>query len=146
MRGSLDDAERAWVKEQWIAGRSAGEIVRDLGAGVTRNMVIGIICRAGLQRGPGASVIRQRKPSAITLPRPARKAPVPVVAFDLTTDPALVVDMIGAGKHHCRFPVELPGDSRFLYCGRDKDPGSTFCAGHRARATQPQLPKKDRRK
>jgi GcrA cell cycle regulator len=73
------DERRELAKALWTEGRSAAEIAKRLGGGLSRNAVIGVIHRAGLSgRGapsrPGRIVHKAPRPAPRSRPR-ARAAP-----------------------------------------------------------------------
>lgn len=75
------DEARSKVKTLWMAGKSAGEIAGLMS--VSRNSVIGIVHRAGLQRDAAAKPEKARK---IT-PPPKLRAPKPVTACKPSRQP-----------------------------------------------------------
>lgn len=59
---SLTPEQKTEIKERWATGASGGEIAKALG--LTRNSVIGIITRAGLQRVNNPAAPGSRHPKA----------------------------------------------------------------------------------
>lgn len=92
--------------------------------------------REGGLKGSRASHIARARIGKI---KPLRARSVAPEVFEpIPTGPELVipieerVDLIGLEPHHCRFPI---GDPRhafpdFYFCGRDKVPGTSYCAHH----------------
>lgn len=72
------DERVATAKTRWVEGRSATEIAKEIGGGLSRNAVIGKVHRLGLTRDErakataAASARTQRQPRAPRPPRPVR--------------------------------------------------------------------------
>lgn len=72
-----------------------------------------------------------RKPErrSFAMPRPPKKtAPAPVAPA--LPKPANLVPLTQLEKHHCRWPSGDPRHPDFGFCGRARDPGGPYCAGH----------------
>ena len=157
------DDRLARVKKLWSEGRSASEIARDLGGGVTRNAVIAKIHRLGLagsvQRTEATQRLigRTRKGAAprATAPKAAPKRAPPVKAVapapqgwngnagrpvppsfipqPETKRAPLLVPFLDLGRHQCRWPVTEASPHRF--CGHRATEGA-YCEEHLAVSRQ----------
>lgn len=124
------DERIAQLKSLWNEGLSATQVARVL-TGVSRNAVIGKLCRLGLagRFGPARpnrrSAIPRRGPpnAAVPPPPPPPQEPMP--------DP-LRVPLVELQSWHCRFPLwghNESGAPNFEYCGLGKRVGS-YCEHH----------------
>lgn len=138
---------RIWTDERveilsklWRDGRSASQIARDLGSGITRNAVIGKIHRLGLSgraapRLPGAGRPDQRRARQGRIPRrvaPVRALPPPPLP---TAPPSLpqtgLATVVSVRRGQCRWPIGEPQDEDFCLCGRAAQRGA-YCGPHGA--------------
>ena len=150
------------LRKLWLEGLSAAQVAAELGAGVTRNAVIGKIHRLGLaERGKPANTTRPRAP------RPARQttgeavsrvnggamvvgnvalavAPRPVVAPALRPEEEVVVPMtmrvtlMELRETMCHWPLGDPTTPEFRFCGSQYEPGEgPYCRCHARIAYQP---------
>lgn len=136
------------LKDLWRQGYSCSMIADRLGAGLTRNAVIGKVHRMGLEgrvtsdrRMPKPRKLRRRfyddkrrfngrkamprKPSILDL-LPSTPLPPPA-----ETDIARV-NFHDLEDHHCRWVIGEPAHGR--YCGCSKVPGLPYCDNHARRA------------
>lgn len=164
----------AWTEERierlkvlWSEGLSASQIAGRLGD-VTRNAVIGKVCRLGL---PGRATIRTGRTAAeyrkihnLKRRAAAQERPTclgPRVTGDLNSLRRALETMdaepddIGVGRlviNHedplrelkstsCRWPIGDPGDAEFHFCGRGKIDGLPYCTHHAKIAFVPQVRK-----
>lgn len=149
------------LKKEHRDGKSASDIARILGGGVTRNAVIGKINRLGLKRGGEylsrqtakqsakrqAAIAREEKkalarkvaeatskstaPSTIKPPTPPPEPPKPPKALMLT--------LVELKPHQCKWPI---GDDRpQLFCGQ-RAMNTRYCDYH----SRESLPKERRDK
>jgi GcrA cell cycle regulator len=64
------------VRKRWLLdGRSAGEIAKELGGGITRNAIIGLVFRRGWTRHPAAAVNNQVRANRAKAPTQAKRQP-----------------------------------------------------------------------
>jgi GcrA cell cycle regulator len=148
----------AWTEEKvrkllelHALGYSASQIAAELG-GCTRNAVIGKLHRRGLTKTrPPASERpkRERKkreqtekpePQFKTIRSAYRRANFgfmqPVEIRELITDlPAEeptpgMVKLMDLRHHHCRWPIGEPTDPGFVFCGKRKVDGVSYCREH----------------
>jgi GcrA cell cycle regulator len=129
------------LKKLWAQGLSASLIASCMG-GVTRNAVIGKVCRLRLpQRKSRECYKPQRKP--LWRERTVTRAPKSVPTFIPVAEPIPAhsdvarVDFEGLEPHHCRWPVGEPGKPGFGFCGHSRAEGLPYCAGHAQRAYVP---------
>lgn len=112
--------KQIWTEEMVVAlcrghaaGRSAGEIAKDIGT-VSRNAVIGKARRLGLStRVTRSDRPRKPKPKAN---RTTPDLPQAVLLFDLE-------------PHHCRYPVDGEG-AETLFCAADTYLHHSYCLKH----------------
>jgi GcrA cell cycle regulator len=158
------DGERVeLLRKLWQDGVSASRIAAQLGAGITRNAVIGKVHRLGLAG-------RAKPATAATAPR-AKRATTPltqqktvalrgntvmlreiVVAeeYEPVVKPEAVVIPISERvtitelrENMCRWPLGDPLAPEFRYCGTKCDPAETYCMPH-ARMAYQQVPDRKR--
>ena len=111
MRFEWTDEAREAVKQGRDEKLSSSQIAAQLGC--TRNAVIGIAHRMGLERlTVGNKTGRPRKEEA---------TPMLIQPLFLVT--------IALLDHHCRQPVNEDG-TPYTFCGHDKIEGSSYCAFH----------------
>ncbi len=148
------------LKKMWKEGKSAADIAKMLGKGVTRNAVIGKAHRMGLSGRPSpikkpAPPARKEtgKKAAAPVKAPAKKAsPAPVPALK---NPALAKEVeelkkiekeiapLGGGvalldltERMCKWPIGDPREPDFTFCGHPIRPGTPYCPPHAAMAYQ----------
>lgn len=150
------------LKTLWADGYSASQIAELLSIGVTRNAVIGKICRLGLSRKGTPGTYRQlRKSKAPKQKRQAKgtakaqsaawqgsfgslKAGTakfelePLPSEEIPTRPLVKLDNLE--PQHCRWPFGDPKTAGFGFCGCKAFPGMPYCEAHARRAyEQPKL-------
>lgn len=123
------DERVALLRQLWGEGKTAAEIARALGGGVTRNAVIGKAHRLKLSNR--VSPIQQndntRKPVVVaSSPPPERR----VVARGEG------VRMADLKERMCRWPLGDPKDTDFRCCGEVSVPGMPYCPEHARMAYQ----------
>lgn len=134
------------LKKLYLEGKSATEIARDLGGGVTRNGVIGKVHRLGITREiEGSKANRVHAPRAKAAPASRPPSPPRALAVDATVaaprvEPAplppepevagaQLVTILELAKHGCKWPVGMPQPVQ-LFCGRRQDGEHPYCAEH----------------
>ena len=140
-----------WTKEKvdlaselFRKGTPASKIAEELGAGMTRNAVIGKLNRLGITadrtraqkvRPAPQRPLRSVSAGVITYKMPkvkARKVEPPKVKTGLPKQiEPLRVKLVDLRDHHCRFPLGNPGDPAFRFCGLDREGKSSYCEHHR---------------
>jgi GcrA cell cycle regulator len=156
---SWTDERIALLKKMWKEGKSAAEIAKTLGKGVTRNAVIGKAHRMGLSG----------RPSPIKKPTPATKkeaaaAPARKETKDVKkaaapaggkANPALAkeaeelkkiekeivplgggVSLLELTERMCKWPIGDPREADFTFCGRGIRVGTPYCPDHASMAYQ----------
>lgn len=152
------EERKAFAKRLWSDGYTASQIADELKGGVSRNAVIGLLYRMGLQRGDRK---RTRKPGgdhgaarAERIQRIARRAPSkislepeeipPPSVDDLAIPPAQRRTFKQLRKRHCRWPVGNPGTPEFFFCGAERAGEKPYCEAHcRVAYRKPQKAKRD---
>jgi GcrA cell cycle regulator len=126
------------LKTLWREGKTADQVARDLGPGVSRSAVLGKVYRMGLSdgrvRGAPKTTLVEPKPAIVapTRSRPARPAEVtspPPAEHGLAT-------LLSVRRCECRWPFGEPGAADFSLCGRPVARGA-FCGPHAAVAYRP---------
>ena len=97
----------ARLTDLWNAGKSASEISKALGEGITRNAVIGKAHRLGLKARP-SPIVRDQGATILTL-----------------------------NDRMCKWPVGHPGEAGFHFCGKKAQGGMPYCVDHSQQAYQP---------
>lgn len=131
---SWTDEKVTLLKQLWGEGKTAAEIARVLGGGLTRNAVIGKAHRLRLSNR--ISPIQQndnvRKPVVVAsspAPAAARAAVVAVAVASAARGSG--VRMADLKERMCRWPVGDPKDAEnFHFCGDSVVPGMPYCAEH----------------
>jgi GcrA cell cycle regulator len=139
------DERNSRIKELWISGLSGKQIAEQVG--ITRNAVMGIIHRAGLQRGDGvggkAVVFPKEKERELNQLRIAGFMPSEI-AKKLAVKPQQVskklykirqehagkpISLLELTEWTCRFPVT--DDVPFMFCGAAADNRfNPYCQAH----------------
>lgn len=158
---SWTDERIATLKKMWKEGKSAADIAKTLGKGVTRNAVIGKAHRMGLSGRPSpikkppapakkeaAAPRKEAKAPVVAAPRkeakaPAAKAPTqprepapprPAIKEVFPADGG--VALVDLTERMCKWPFGDPREDDFTFCGRGIRPGTPYCPEHAAMAYQ----------
>ncbi len=123
---SWTDERVALLKQLWGEGKTAAEIARALGDGVTRNAVIGKAHRLKLSNR--VSPIQQN--DNVKPPEPERKLEA------VKASPPPGVKLADLRERMCRWPVGDPKDPDFHFCGCQAVAGLPYCAEHAKTAYQ----------
>lgn len=139
--GPWTEANVVTLKALWREGLSARQIAHKLGFRISRNAVIGKVHRLGLTvRKPRISVPalarrrRQRKEAkAKEIAKPKR----PLFNVDpfaprepIHVPPHERKHLVDLEPHHCRYPLGMPGEPDYGFCGRTKHIGVSYCLDH----------------
>lgn len=116
------DAAIAKLRELHAAGYSAAEIALQLGAGATRNAVIGKVNRLGLAGETKSSITRKARQAEAEAAE-AAEPPVPARSGASAATAALQ-------PRDCRWPHGDPQEPDFHYCCASAPPGQPYCAKH----------------
>ncbi|PZO87494.1 MAG: gcrA cell cycle regulator family protein [Micavibrio aeruginosavorus] len=123
---SWTDERVSLLKQLWGEGKTAAEIAKVLGDGITRNAVIGKAHR--LKLSSRLSPIQQnvvKKPKGeVMLPRPVK----PVMRTPEFKGKG--VKMVDLDYRMCRWPNGDPKEETFNFCGCDAVPGLPYCPEH----------------
>jgi len=147
LRGAGGKTNMSWTDEKvtllrqlWGEGKTAAEIARTLGGGMTRNAVIGKAHRLRLSNR--VSPIQQndnvKKPVVISSATVAGAARISVVtAAAVSVARGGGVKMADLKERMCRWPMGDPKDTEnFHFCGDSTVPGMPYCAEHARMAYQ----------
>lgn len=122
---SWTDEKVNLLKKLWVEGKTAAEIAKALGGGLTRNAVIGKAHRLKLSNR--VSPIQQNEKAPVPEQKPlekkVRKAGPGIKLIDLK-------------DRMCRWPSGDPRDADFHFCGDPSVPGLPYCAEHAKAAYQ----------
>lgn len=155
---SWTDERVELLRKLWNEGLSASQVAAEIGAGITRNAVIGKIHRLGLaQRAKAPTAARprlakQQRPQAqVRAHAPSvvgnvalALAPRAVAAPDARPQEEVVipiserVTLMELRETMCRWPIGDPTSAEFRFCGA-KSPigGGAYCGVHAQIAYQP---------
>lgn len=130
---SWTDDRVTLLKQLWGEGKTAAEIAKVLGDGITRNAVIGKAHR--LKLSSRLSPIQQntaKKPvkSEASVPRLVKPA------IRLPEFKGRGVKMTDLGARDCRWPSGDPREENFSFCGCESIAGLPYCEHHAAAAYQ----------
>lgn len=151
---SWNDERTALLEKMWTEGKSAAEIAKELGEGVTRNAVIGKAHRMGLSGRP--SPIKKQKPATadkktVTKAKaktPAAKPAEPLVSKNLMPLPNAPrrekkqppsgkgLSILDLTDRICKWPLGDPQEADFHFCGDAVHPGRPYCVEHCTEAYQ----------
>lgn len=156
--GAWTDERVEILKKLWRDGLSASHIASQLG-GVTRNAVIGKVCRlnlSGRAKPASASKARPRSAKIGTPHRPVsqpqlegnaalkihahpvpRPLPVRVAIEDLVVPISLNVSLLALNDQMCKWPIGDPGADGFHFCGHRNFNTRPYCEYHTRIAYQP---------
>lgn len=132
--------ERINLLKQFWGQKSAAEIAKILGCGLSRNAVIGKAHRLNLSAGKkpansSVSTIRERARGAATRPPRAPRANKP--AIQLPPEPTGPgISLLELTEKTCRYPHGDPKSTDFKFCGAASLPGLPYCPYHSAVAYQ----------
>lgn len=122
---SWTDERVSLLKQLWGEGKTAAEIAKVLGDGITRNAVIGKAHR--LKLSSRLSPIQQNTSKKVKADIPPR-APRPAVKIPEFKGKG--IKMVDLGTNMCRWPNGDPQDENFNFCGCDAIAGLAYCADH----------------
>lgn len=143
---SWTDERVTQLKQMWGEGKTAAEIARQLGDGVTRNAVIGKAHRLKLsgrispiQQNKKAKVKKVEKkslpPKRETMAQKIQKISAPDINV-VAINGGKGVSMLELNERMCRWPSGDPQDDNFSFCGCKSVPSLPYCEGHVAAAYQ----------
>lgn len=126
---SWTDERVELLKKLWGEGKTAAEIAKVLGDGVTRNAVIGKAHR--LKLSTRLSPIQQNTRPVRHAEARAKKLAPPRLDFK-----GKCVPMVALTPSMCRWPNGDPQDEDFSFCGCEIVEGLPYCAEHARLAYQ----------
>lgn len=139
------------LRRLWAEGRSCSDIASTIGAGCTRNSVIGKANRLGLERRRGGNFGSQqlRAPKPPKEPR-VRIRKVAEYAPKIEAEPFIPLEeieipeaqrktLLQLTEQTCRWPVGDPQCDDFYFCGGDVGPKgcAPYCKAHASIAYTP---------
>lgn len=153
---SWTDDRISLLKRMWKEGKSAADIAKALGKGVTRNAVIGKAHRMGLSGRPSPIKKPETKKAAAAPKKEAKAAPAKKAAPAAKSAPAGPVReaeeikrvekeaippgggvaLIDLTERMCKWPIGDPREADFTFCGRPIRQGTPYCPEHAATAYQ----------
>jgi GcrA cell cycle regulator len=126
------------LKALWGSGLSAAQIATQLGAGISRNAVLGKILRLKLCRRRSRPAVVKNKPHRQHGFKRARAfVPRGLPHQDAIAAEPLHVAFANLGPSHCRWPY---GDGPFTFCGLPISDGRSYCVHHKAIACRQRGP------
>lgn len=123
---SWTDERVALLKQLWGEGKTAAEIAKVLGDGITRNAVIGKAHR--LKLSSRLSPIQQNAPKKTKSDAPPRLPKQPMVKMPEFKGKG--VSLTDLDSRMCRWPVGDPKEENFNFCGCDAVAGLPYCEEH----------------
>lgn len=129
---SWTDERVALLKKLWGEGKSAAEIAKALGGGLTRNAVIGKAHRLKLSNRVSPIQQNNKKPVASD---PVEKKKI-IVVPKVVRKAGGGVAMVNLRDRMCRWPDGDPKEPGFSFCGCESVPGLPYCDDHAKMAYQ----------
>lgn len=123
---SWTDERVALLKQLWGEGKTAAEIAKVLGDGITRNAVIGKAHR--LKLSSRLSPIQQNTPKKTKTEALPPRLMKPAVKLPEFKGKGIKLENLDARM--CRWPNGDPRDETFNFCGCDAVPGLPYCDEH----------------
>lgn len=123
---SWTDERVSLLKQLWGEGKTAAEIAKVLGDGITRNAVIGKAHR--LKLSSRLSPIQQnavKKPKTESAPPRAFKPAIKMPEYK-----GREVKMVDLDARACRWPNGDPQEENFSFCGCEAVAGLPYCDTH----------------
>ena len=120
------------LKKLWGEGKTAAEIAKELGEGVTRNAVIGKAHRLKLSSRVSPIQQNAKKMKSNDAPAAAPRRPAKKVPIYLGKE----VKMEDLRDRMCRWPNGDPQTENFSFCGCKTVEGLPYCENHAAIAYQ----------
>lgn len=130
---SWTDERVALLKQLWGEGKTAAQIAKELGNGVTRNAVIGKAHR--LKLSGRVSPIQQNEKTPVAKKEQTPQQPIKkIIAGNSNTKPPKTskngVKLADLKEKMCRWPVGDPREADFHFCGENAIPGLPYCETH----------------
>lgn len=143
---SWTDERVMLLKRLWIEGKTAAEIAKLIGGGVTRNAVIGKAHRLKLsgrispiqenvrsETGVGRVVATARKTQKSSVTKVSNReiiAPVHIPPVEENYCYGDGVSLVELKDRMCRWPIGDPKEDGFKFCGGPAEEGVSYCSHH----------------
>lgn len=143
---SWTDERVMLLKKLWVEGKTAAEIAKLIGGGVTRNAVIGKAHRLKLsgrispiqensrtETAVGRVATAQRKSPRATVAKVSNReiiAPVQIPAVEENYCFGDGVSLVELKESMCRWPIGDPKEAGFKFCGGPAEEGLPYCSHH----------------
>jgi len=158
---SVGDILMAWtdervsvLKKMWGDGKTAAEIAKELGEGVTRNAVIGKAHRLKLsgraspiqaskktvkvakEQSNAKPRVKAKAVETLEKPKPAPKRAVTSVNAPSKQDVEIIknkgqrLPLSELSERMCRWPIGDPKSAEFGFCGAHSETGLPYCPEH----------------
>jgi len=121
------------LKKLWGEGKTAAEIAKQLGEGVTRNAVIGKAHRLKLSSRVSPIQQNTKKKKIEKAPRVVKRAPTQPKMPEFKGNEVQLSELT---DKMCRWPPGDPQGDDFSFCGCAVEEGLPYCATHAAAAYQ----------
>ncbi len=146
------------LKRLWVEGKTAAEIAKLIGGGVTRNAVIGKAHRlklsgrispiqenamggrsggaaggSGVETSGTRSVSAPRKPQKTIISKVSNReiiAPVQLPSAQENYCFGAGVSLVDLKERMCRWPIGDPKEDGFKFCGGPSEEGIPYCSHH----------------
>jgi GcrA cell cycle regulator len=138
------------LKRLWVEGKTAAEIAKLIGGGVTRNAVIGKAHRLKLsgrispiqENARGGTGVETTGARAVSAPRKPQKSTIAKVSNRDIIAPVQMpviqenycfgdgVSLVELKERMCRWPIGDPQDAAFKFCGGPSEEGIPYCNHH----------------
>lgn len=125
---SWTDERVALLKQLWGEGKTAAEIAKALGEGVTRNAVIGKAHRLKLSSRLSPIQQNTKKPAKAEVSAPAPVKKQAAVKQPIFKGKGIKLEDLEARM--CRWPSGDPQEEDFSFCGCDTVAGLPYCEEH----------------
>ncbi len=141
---SWTDERVMLLKKLWVEGKTAAEIAKLIGGGVTRNAVIGKAHRMKLS-GRISPIQENTRPETVShrsnaTPKVAKQvvrvspreiiAPVQIPAIEENYCFGVGVSLVELKERMCRWPIGDPKEEGFKFCGGPSAEGLPYCDHH----------------
>jgi len=138
------------LKRLWVEGKTAAEIAKLIGGGVTRNAVIGKAHRLklsgrispiqenarggnGVETGTARVVSSPRKSQKTNIAKVSNREIIAPVHFPAVQENYCFgdgVSLVELKERMCRWPIGDPKDDGFKFCGGPSEEGIPYCNHH----------------
>jgi len=137
------------LKQLWKKGHSGSQIARMLGAGTTRNSVLGKAFRLKLEaRAVSNKSTHKQYPKKDSSPeiktqKIGRKARFKALLLDKNFEPENPKKLEELTNETCKWPIGHPYEEKFYFCGRKPVEKFPYCQLHILYAFTPKNPKEE---